>query len=69
MITYAQAKALKVGDAVIVKPFVGDPYPTTVSSTDFYGNSDRLGVDNDAYQYILANCRDGIQDLSLPGKP
>jgi len=66
MITYAQAKALKVGDAVIVSPLGMAPYETTVSSTDFYGTSDRLHVDNDALQFILTNCQDGIKELSLP---
>jgi len=66
MITLEEAKALKVGDSVDIDegmtPGNGPWTPTTVS----YVDEEHLHVADGAYQFILANCTDGIPILQLP---
>lgn len=61
MITQQQALALKVDDPVIVNEF-GISRAVTVNFAD----GERLHLDNNAYQFILPNCPNGIDTLSLP---
>jgi hypothetical protein len=63
MITLDEARALKVGDPVILTDQISNtPRSTTVS----YNENDRLHVDQDNTQFILENCQGGIPSLSLP---
>jgi len=61
MLTLDQIQALHVGDAVVLQD-MGNTVDTTVS----FISADRLHVSDDFYQFILANCPDGIEILSLP---
>jgi hypothetical protein len=64
MITQEQALALKVNDPVTITEW-GQTREVTVSFAD----GERLHLDDNAYQFILPNCQDGIEILSLPEQP
>jgi hypothetical protein len=63
MITLARARRLIPGSPVrYTDPVTGAILDTSVSHID----DERLHIDNDSIQFILANCPDGIPGLDLP---
>jgi len=66
MITLEQARALKIGDPILLSqmPLSDATIQTTVS----FISADRLHVNNDSHQFFLENCKSGIESLSLPSE-
>lgn len=62
MITLEEARALKIGDRILLLPLPESnmKIETTVS----YIDADRLHVAEDSHQFLLENCKNGIEALS-----